>query len=171
MVAVPKRMRGHRVVMSSAKTGGSDDWETPKCVLKRVAEVGPIGLDPCAPVGRNPVGANRTFDENSNGLNQSWFHECPPGEIVFVNPPYSNVRSWLRLCNIGLCEVIALVPARTDTRAWHEIKPKVVAFWRGRLQFKGATGSAPFPSALLYWGPRPCRFGAAFEDVAKVVMW
>lgn len=170
MVAVAKGVRGQRVVMSSAKTGGRDDWETPDCVLERVRMVGQIGLDPCAPVGRNPVGARIVYDERKDGLSFSWVAAID--EITFINPPYSQLRRWVNRCDEGWqCEVIALVPARTDTRAWNEISPNVVAFWRGRLTFRGAQGPAPFPSALLYWGDRPWKFGAAFEDVAKVVMW
>lgn len=44
-----------------------------------------------------------------------------------------------------------LIPARTDTRAFHEyIYHKAeIRFIRGRLKFGGSRNSAPFPSMLV----------------------
>lgn len=165
-----KGRRSLAPLMSSAKTGGRDDWETPDCVLERVRRVWPIALDPCAPLGRNPVGAKHTFDESTDGLTASWYDYTNGGEgLVFVNYPYSQ-KGWLEKCDKSGCEVIALCPARTDTRAWHSVTPTAVAFWKGRLTFRGAPAPAPFPSALLYWGRNPGAFRDAFEGVAKVMM-
>jgi hypothetical protein len=45
-----------------------------------------------------------------------------------------------------------LVPARTDTGWWHEaIKTALPVFLRGRLKYKDAPATAPFPSTLLIW--------------------
>ena len=46
--------------------------------------------------------------------------------------------------------VVCLVPARTDTKWWHEYAIKgEVEFIRGRLKFGGSKNSAPFPSAVV----------------------
>jgi len=46
--------------------------------------------------------------------------------------------------------VVCLVPARTDTRWWHDYAMKGrIEFIRGRLKFGNAKNSAPFPSALV----------------------
>jgi site-specific DNA-methyltransferase (adenine-specific) len=51
--------------------------------------------------------------------------------------------------------VVALVPARTDTRWWHSAAPHAsVRFLKGRLKFGSAKTSAPFPSALMIFHPR-----------------
>ena len=46
-----------------------------------------------------------------------------------------------------------LVPARTDTRWWHDYingNPDAqVRFLRGRLKFGDSKNSAPFPSAIV----------------------
>lgn len=46
-----------------------------------------------------------------------------------------------------------LIPARTDTRWWHEFignNPNAsVHFIKGRLKFGNAKNSAPFPSAIV----------------------
>ena len=50
--------------------------------------------------------------------------------------------------------MVALIPARTDTRYWHEhvAGSATVFFLRGRLRFGAAGAAAPFPSALPLWG-------------------
>lgn len=49
--------------------------------------------------------------------------------------------------------VVCLVPARTDTRWWHDYAIKgAVTFIKGRLKFGDAKANAPFPSALVIFG-------------------
>jgi site-specific DNA-methyltransferase (adenine-specific) len=46
--------------------------------------------------------------------------------------------------------VVCLVPARTDTKWWHEYAIQhEVRFVKGRLKFGDAKNSAPFPSAVV----------------------
>jgi len=46
--------------------------------------------------------------------------------------------------------VVCLVPARTDTKWWHDYAIKgEVRFVKGRLKFGDATSNAPFPSAVV----------------------
>jgi site-specific DNA-methyltransferase (adenine-specific) len=64
---------------------------------------------------------------------------------------------WIFKCveELGRAKVVALLPARTDTRWFHAIhgRPDVeIEFLRGRLRFKGSTAPAPFPSMLVYFG-------------------
>lgn len=49
--------------------------------------------------------------------------------------------------------VVALLPARTDTRWWHDcvMKAKEIRFIKGRLRFDGHKHNAPFPSAVVVW--------------------
>lgn len=53
--------------------------------------------------------------------------------------------------------VVCLVPARTDTKWWHDYAAKgEVRFVRGRLKFKTPgrkLGPAPFPSAVVIFRP------------------
>jgi site-specific DNA-methyltransferase (adenine-specific) len=47
---------------------------------------------------------------------------------------------------------VFLIPARTDTRWFHEIVLPYAAeirFIKGRLKFSGAKNSAPFPSMIV----------------------
>jgi hypothetical protein len=58
-----------------------------------------------------------------------------------------------------------LLTSRTDTLWFQRDAPSADAllFWGGRLTFLGAPDPAPFPSVLLYWGPRWVSFIAAFN--------
>jgi len=52
---------------------------------------------------------------------------------------------------------VMLVPARTDTRWFHDYvygKPNVeIRFLRGRLKFNGSKKDAPFPSMVVVFRP------------------
>jgi site-specific DNA-methyltransferase (adenine-specific) len=118
----------------------SDDWETPKVLLQSLEkEFGPL-FDPC------PV--KHDFD----GLSIPW------KDPTFVNPPYSDWPRWVKK---GVAEnakgktIIFLLPARTDTRTFHEyIYHKAeIRFLKGRLKFRlngqVSKSSATFPSMLV----------------------
>lgn len=145
---------------SSAK----DDWCTPEVVLERVRRLGPIDLDPCW--NHNAITRPaRAYGKEQDGLAQNW---DVPGR-VFVNPPYGrDIGRWMTKCLETRADVVALIPARTDTRwfPWHADR---IAFWKGRLTFLGAPHPAPFPSAIAYWGRDVDRFAKAFADVTHIV--
>jgi hypothetical protein len=78
-----------------------------------------------------------------------------------MNPPYGRtIGKWIARAaqeaengNI----TVALLPARTDTKYFHEhiYGKHEVRFVRGRLKFVGAqlSGSAPFPSMIVIFRP------------------
>lgn len=150
------------VLMSSKR----DDWRTPECVLELVRKLGPIALDPCTWPG-NPTGATEFFTADEDGLGRSW-ETVPPG-LVFVNPPYGRaIVRWINKCAAEAgegAEIVALVPARPDTRWWKMVTytASAVCFWRGRMVFQGAEHAAPFPSAIIYWGRNVERFRETFR--------
>src|SRR3990167_8577547 len=155
-----------KALMSSKKS----DWQTPEHVLELVRQVAPIGLDPCTSPD-NPCRAETLF--SAGGLEASW--KPLAGGLVYCNPPYGRqIRAWLRKCCAAGDDrdttIIALVPARTDTRWWHEsvYTANRICFWRGRLKFRGAPSSAPFPSALVYWGRRPEMFRSVFSPYGMI---
>lgn len=154
------------------------DWQTPESFLELVRQVGPIALDPCT-VAENPTGAANWFspEEGYDGLEACWrtaqFDRgtgiSRPG-IVYVNPPYGReLPRWMSKCTIEAilgAEILALVPARPDTR-WFQSAARsatAVLFWSGRIKFRGAKAHAPFPSAVFYWGAREKLFRDAFSE-------
>ncbi len=152
-------------------TSKSPEWYTPALVASLARQVlETIDLDPasCAAANRN-IQAVNYYDEDTNGLAQPWYGR------VWLNPPYGRqIERWTgRLINfydVGLVtEAIALVPARTDTEWFEPLFNYALCFWRGRLKFSGAESSAPFPSAVVYLGPRPERFRVTFAPYGRIV--
>jgi phage N-6-adenine-methyltransferase len=129
------------------------DWATPpELFAKWDAEFG-FTLDAAA-LPHNAKCA-RYFTPDDDGLAQSW-----GTETVWVNPPYgAQIAAWMRKAwqssKYG-ATVVLLVPARTDTRWWHDHAMKgEIRFLRGRIKFVGATASAPFPCALVIFRAQP----------------
>ncbi len=148
-------------VMFSSKTG---DWATPQDFFDKLNwRYGPFDLDPCAST-HNTKCAN-FYTAAEDGLSKDW-----SGHTVFVNPPYGRgIDKWIaKAYNTAKEEntrVVMLIPARTDTRYWHNyvMKAAEVHFVKGRLKFGDSENSAPFPSAVVvfdgsYAGPQ--IFGA-----------
>lgn len=150
------------------------DWQTPDEFLDIVREFAPIQLDPCTSP-ENPVGARVWMTPRENGLLQNWDEfQSWSDAITYMNPPYGRqIGKWTYKASLEAqkgVEIIALVPARTDTKWFQEADFTAVCFWRGRLRFKGAPHPAPFPSAVLYWGDRPERFMDVFEPYGLVYL-
>lgn len=160
-------------------------WQTPDNVLALVRQVAPIALDPCT-TEDNPTGAKVwAFLPEIDGLQLvngefGWWGSMARelNGLVYVNPPYGRaIEGWMKRCQIEAekgAEIVALVPARTDTRWFHSScalpRAQAICFWKGRLTFRGAPTCAPFPSALVYWGPRPERFAEVFSPYGFVVL-
>jgi site-specific DNA-methyltransferase (adenine-specific) len=124
----------NRVLFSSA----SPHWQTPSLVYDDLNAEFHFTLDPC------PLGDAEWKD----GTYRSW-----SGERVFCNPPYgSGITKWLMKAREADCAVF-LLPARTDTKWWHEyaLQADEIRFIRGRLRFGNSTNSAPFPSVVLVY--------------------
>ena len=135
-------------LMSSAR----HDWETPPVLFAALDAQFHFTLDVCA-LPRNAKCA-RYFTPADDGLTRSW-----RGETCWMNPPYGRaIGAWVARAHHetqhdeNTC-VVALLPARTDTRWWHEhvMAARDIYLLRGRLRFVGAASSAPFPSAIAVW--------------------
>lgn len=77
------------------------------------------------------------------------------GGAVWLNPPYGRqVGRWVekayRESRSPGTVVVCLLPARTDTRWFHDYcKRGEVEFLRGRVCFGDGRGRAPFPSMIV----------------------
>jgi hypothetical protein len=77
------------------------------------------------------------------------------GRRVYCNPPYGrgkNITQFLSKAREADVAVF-LLPARTDTKWWHELAMQAdeIRFCRGRIKFNGAKSGAPFPSVILVY--------------------
>jgi len=143
-------------VMFSRK---SDEWDTPYEFYDKLNTRYHFTLDPCATEESHKC--HKYFTKEDDGLSKSW-----EGERVFINPPYSKVGDWVKKAYIetrsGNSWVAMLIPARTDTRWWHDyvMNATSIHFVKGRLKFSGAENSAPFPSAVVIFGDFKGRWGS-----------
>jgi len=75
---------------------------------------------------------------------------------VFCNPPYGrDINKWVEKAHNeavrGGAFVVMLIPARTDTRYFHDYiyGKHEIRFIRGRLHFNESKTAAPFPSMVV----------------------
>lgn len=152
--------------MSVHFSSGKDDWSTPDDLFDRLNGQFNFVLDAAANSTNRKCG--RWFGPggvSEDALVVDWPLE--EGNI-WLNPPYSRplqakfVMKAIQEAHFRCrpCaendwtvpgEVVCLLPARTDTKLFHDwIQPHGnVEFLRGRLKFKGALNSAPFPSMIV----------------------
>lgn len=147
---------------------GKDDWATPDDLYTTYNALFGFVLDAAA--DRSNHKCARWFGpggESEDALSVVW----PTAEgNIWLNPPYSKglqsrfVRKafeeslrharnphWLRPNQRPPGRIVCLLPARTDTKLFHEvIQPFAeVTFLKGRVKFKGAKHGAPFPSMIV----------------------
>lgn len=175
------------------------DWATPKGLMDQIWVEFKPDLDPCGARehhysawliehygGRFMDGSTPAMD----GLTQPWHCRC-----AYMNPPYGDPlrKFWVPKAvrevecgNAGM--VVALLPARTDTRWWqryviHQVESQwelsnnklariakechpnllLCRFLPGRLKFGESKNSAPFPSAIVVWGSNAAATKAGRE--------
>lgn len=121
----------------------SDMWETPQDLFDKLDAVHHFTLDVCA-IKENAKCSNYITPEQ-DGLNTEW------GGCCWCNPPYGReIGKWVEKAYNSNCKVVMLLPARTDTKWFHDYCLKgEVEFLRGRLKFGNAKNSAPFPSMIV----------------------
>ena len=136
-----------QLTMFSSKTG---EWSTPQDFFDKLNwRFGPFDLDPCADPSNTKC--QNFFTEAEDGLSKDW-----EGFTSFINPPYGRgIESWIKKgyeeSRKEETKVVMLIPARTDTKYWHQyiMKADELYFVKGRLKFGDSTNSAPFPSAVV----------------------
>ena len=137
--------------MSVHFSSATDLWATPDSFFRDVAKEFAFELDVCALPSN--AKCERYFTPEQDGLAQVWSGTC------WMNPPYGReIGQWMRKAYLASRQgatVVCLVPARTDTRWWHDYAMKGdIRFIKGRLKFGEAKANAPFPSALVVFRPQ-----------------
>lgn len=138
-------------VMFSSK---SNEWETPQEFFNELDKEFNFDLDPCADDGNHKC--DKYYTKYDNGLLKDW-----GGHNAFVNPPYGReIGKWVEKSYIESQKentlVVMLIPARTDTRWFHNYiyNKAEIRFIKGRLKFGGSNNSAPFPLMVVVFKQR-----------------
>ena len=134
------------VMFSSA----TDNWSTPQDFFDKLNDEFHFALDVCA--DENNHKCEHYYTKEIDGLSRPWIG------TIWCNPPYGRkIGEWVRRAyissQIGSATVVMLLPARTDTRWFHDYiynKSNIeIRFIKGRLKFGGCKNSAPFPSMVV----------------------
>jgi len=131
-------------------SSNSGNWSTPQEFFDMLDDYFHFELDVCGSIGNNKC--LHYFDETDNGLEQDW------KKVNWCNPPYGRViGDWIKKAyeeSLKGATVVCLVPARVDTKWFHDycFKYGEVIFIKGRLKFGNSNNSAPFPSAIVIFG-------------------
>ena len=131
-------------VMFSSKT---DMWATPQVFFDQLNEEFHFTVDVCA-IPENAK-CEKFFTPEINGLKQEWEGVC------WCNPPYGReIGKWVEKAYIAStwgATVVMLLPARTDTKWFHEYiyNKSEIRFVKGRLKFGNSKTAAPFPSMVV----------------------
>ena len=134
----------------AAFSSKSNDWATPHQTFNELDNEFNFTLDPCA--SHQNAKCEKYFTKEDDGLSQDWSNE-----IVFMNPPYGReIGKWVEKAyreSLKGAVVVCLIPARTDTKYWHNfIFPYAeIRFIKVRLKFGGSKNAAPFPSAIVIY--------------------
>ena len=116
------------------------NWQTPAALYAELDREFHFTMDPCPP------------NYKQDGLKMKWTG------VVYCNPPYGRmIGNWVRKAHYSHIEgtiVVLLLPARTDTRWFHDyLGDAELRFIKGRLHFDDR-GPAPFPSVIAILRPK-----------------
>lgn len=156
-------------------SSASSEWQTPPWLFTRLNDEFHFDLDAAASDTNHLC--DRYYTAEIDALKQRWGKDA---RTVFVNPPYGRIGP--QFLSYGYAQtriyitltVVFLVPARPDTKVWHECCAHgEVRFLRGRIGFINPSlpsyranesfkvSPAPFPSAIVVFGAR-AKVGQTF---------
>jgi len=169
------------------KTSGYQHYVTPQDFFNCVNEVFEFQLDAAATSNSRKLSSYFGPDhdvemlQDALALQATWadayFRDTDETRrpiAIWLNPPYDQVSGFMERVHAeayGDSTIVCLVPARTDTRWWHDhvmARADEVYLVRGRLKFERdddvphlyndvpkepVAASAPFPSALVVYRP------------------
>ena len=145
---------------------GKDDWQTPQDLYDALDAEFQFSVDAACDSKSCRCEFGIAHDLGLDALTLDWYEYSKSfySQSFFLNPPYSRgkqykfVKKAKEEADKG-CLVVCLLPARTDTKIFHEFiwdietnaprKGVEVRFIKGRITFQGAKDSAPFPSMIV----------------------
>lgn len=156
-----------------------DYYGTPPVFIEMARKVmGAIELDPasCLEANERFVHASRFYDEQANGLSQSW--KTP---ALWMNPPYSGRGAFEFASKFaseasGISQAVVLVNSATGTRAFRYLFDNcdAICFCNKRIQFIDPSGlrsqsSNSKEQLFFYRGKRVAKFASVFGAIGRIV--
>lgn len=127
------------------------EWATPDVLFATLSVEFKFDVDLAA--DRYNTKCQVFFDEQADALVQEWNGVC------WLNPPFGDKKhkligwirkSWRETQKDG-CTVVMLIPARTNTKWWHDycMRAHEVRFICGRPRFGNSDHGLPLPLAIV----------------------
>ena len=129
----------------------TDLWATPQSLFDELDAEFHFSLDVCA-IPENAK-CDHFFTPIVDGLKQKGGGQG----TIWCNPPYGReLNKWVKKAYETAQQgetVVMLLPARTDTKWFHEYiyNKAEIRFIKGRLKFGGSKNAAPFPSMIIIY--------------------
>ena len=127
------------------------EWTTPDDLFGRIHQEFHFTLDLAADACNTKC--REYFDAKQDALGKTWQGVC------WLNPPYGakqhRLSDWVKKAynesQKSGCTVVMLIPARTNTRWWHDycMKAAEIRLLNGRPKFGDAKHGLPQPLALI----------------------
>ena len=127
----------------------NQEYATPIELFKVLNDEFAFTIDLCADENNKKV--DKYYSEEENSLIQDWKGVC------WMNPPYKDMKNWIIKAYEESVKhnsiIVCLIPARTNTRWWHEYCMKgEIRFIKGRPKFGGCKHGLPQPLAIVIFG-------------------
>lgn len=147
-----------------------DVWQTPDNIIDMIE---PIDVDPCA--GGTDIGQDANYTKQDDGLSKEWHGR------VFVNPPFSDKKDWLRKAIVERDNtecIFVLTPDSTDTISWwHKYiaaEADYIWFSEGRISYIDPStgepaGSPTFGTAISIFGEPGARTLARLKSEGQLL--
>ena len=134
------------MINKSLFSSNSEEWETPQDLFDKLNDEFFFDLDVAANASNHKCPAY--FTKENSAFENKWFG------TVWCNPPYGReIGKWVQKCADYPGISVMLIPARTDTKWFHEYiyhNPRAeIRFIKGRLHFNNSINAAPFPSMIV----------------------
>jgi phage N-6-adenine-methyltransferase len=142
--------------MPQRRGKSKQDFQTPKDFLYAIeSRFGVIAIDLAA--RKDNAVCEQFISPEQDSLKQDWAAlRMLPGEVAFVNPPFSDLDPWAaQLETTRYCSwwTLMLCPASVSSNWYIEhVRGKVVEFSMPRLKFIGADSTYPKDLILLAAG-------------------
>jgi site-specific DNA-methyltransferase (adenine-specific) len=172
----------------------SDEWSTPQWLFDLLDEEFHFDCDAAATpknskCGWRFLGIMPGQWAESGALGVSWTDcrfNCENLKTFWLNPPYSKIGAFMKKAyeeSQKGAVVVCLIPARTDTKYWHDyvMKAQEIRFVKGRLKFEQScyncqmdtqvkrASSAPFPSVIVIFDIHRHGLGGPHPDIGETI--
>jgi len=168
-------MKGQKVLFSKV----SDEWETPQSLFDALDKEFKFDCDAAA-TDENTKCKWYNTKEFSALNEENWCKTVGSNchlKTFWLNPPYGQIAAFMKKAyeeSLKGAIVVCLIPARTDTRYFHEycMKAHEIRFIKGRLKFTNPTlgdkklTSATFPSCICIFNHK--KYDKNNDPIMKV---